>query len=210
MTRARRGKYMKRITDPPVLGAGLAAGIGSFVAASVGLVTARKAPWYAWLLAAIAAVIAFIISAVAALREAKRIAKVPEFSLKLLEPREKEAVQGHEIEIRGHLTQREVSKHDAVSAVKNLKDRELSIVPFVKPTTGKHKWYAQKPTRIEPDGKIIGKVRIGEPNRGAKTWFKIVLVVLEEGRVPEDDEQYEKIPESNYGISKRYAIYRER
>lgn len=84
----------------------------------------------------------------------------------------------------------------------------MLVVPFVKPLTKKLDWYTQNIPEIESGGRIIGKVWIGEPRRGAKQWYEIKLAVLEEGKVPEVDKPHKDVPSSPYGISKGCRVYR--
>jgi hypothetical protein len=208
-------------TPSPRLAGTISSG-ASFLAILVGLLTADRSPTLiAWLVAVMASIVAgglAFIQARSSDRERRHLREdvatlrrrllTPQ--VELIEPSERAGSQGPEMQIRGRVV---ADESHGVAAGEIMKERNLEIVPFVKPITTTHlpskKWWSQNvATMSGSSGEVSGSVRIGSLKYGVGEEFRIVLVIMPHGYVASTDTPYDELPAVAVGVSNMRTVCR--
>lgn len=182
----------------------------SFLAILVGLLTVTNPAVVAWVVGAIAALVAGVLAffqAKGADRERTQLQEqvaglklsLTPPRVELLKPSDGDGSQDSQMEIRGRVLIQGLPGN-AVASI--LKDRGLEIVPFVMPITTTYepvkRWYSQNVLVIdEENGEFSGTVRIGtKDQRGSREDYRIILAILQKGYIIKSDETFRELPSS--------------
>jgi hypothetical protein len=131
-------------------------------------------------------------------------------SVELIEPSEGSEIQGPKMRILGRVT---LDGPPEITAGAIMKERNLEIVPFVKPITTTHlpakKWWSQKVSILdESSGKVSGTVWIGDLQHGIGEDFRIILVIIPHGYVVPADTPYDDLPGVAVRMSNPRTVHR--
>lgn len=193
----------------------------SFLAILAGLLTASKhPPVYAWVVSAVAALLAGTLTfwqARGADRERTRLQEqnaelqllATKPSVKLVAPSDGDGTEIPEIKIQGKVFMKGLPDNEVCSV---LKERGLQIVPFVRPMNPTwapaEQWYSQNIAIInEANGEFTGSVRIGTEQYGKGEQFLIKLAVLPDGVIPKSNTPFDRLP-TDVPVSNSRTVFR--
>jgi len=153
----------------------------------------EKLKTWVQLIGAIFSILAFLLSAVAFIRVDRleelfdKIGPL-EVQLSLSEPEDGTEVEHYVIEIAGQIT---VAAHEPVSSLDvnlTLAERDIDIVPLVRPLSEANLWWAQTKPVIDRKGYFQGSVNVGDKDgRGVGEDFQIVVIAVPRGAISQGD-----------------------